>query len=195
MRPPKAVADAAKKGLEYRERAGGKGGLTVEEAAKEGIGSGVQRAVNLKNRDSLSLETIKRMKAFFDRHKKNKAINPKYKDEPWKDRGYVAWLLWGGDPGYAWAKKVLEKKACVSDIIRNMSAAVKKNQMQEELFSFLQDNPNPKDSKVHAWAEDKGYSVDDVEQQIYQLATKYVQLFKSGGAKKKGITEKDVDPK
>jgi len=108
--PPKNVAEAAIKGLKYRAKAGGKGGLTPEQASKEGIGSGVQRAVNLKNRDKLSLKTIKKMKAFFDRHQKNKSISPKYKDEPWKDRGYVAWLLWGGDPGYAWAKKILKQE-------------------------------------------------------------------------------------
>ena len=109
FKPPKAVAQAAVKGLEYRRRAGGKGGLSVEEAAKEGIGSGVQRAVDLKNRDTLSPDTVKRMKAFFDRHQKNKSVNPEYRGEPWKDRGYVAWLLWGGDPGYSWAKKVVEQ--------------------------------------------------------------------------------------
>ena len=107
FQPPVSVAKAAEKGLKYREMAGGKGGLTVEQAKAEGIGSGVQRAVNLKNRDTLSPDTVKRMKAFFDRHQKNKAIDPKHKDEPWKDRGYVAWLIWGGDPGYAWARKVV----------------------------------------------------------------------------------------
>jgi hypothetical protein len=49
------------------------------------------------------------MKAFFDRHEKNKKINPKYKEEPWKDRGYVAHLLWGGDPGKNWVEKILKQ--------------------------------------------------------------------------------------
>lgn len=31
------------------------------------------------------------------------------KDEPWKDRGRTAWHLWGGDPGYSWAKKVVSQ--------------------------------------------------------------------------------------
>jgi hypothetical protein len=105
--PPDSVAAAAAKGLEYRQKAGGKGGLSSSQAKAEGVGSGVQRAVNLKNKDKLSPETVKRMKAFFDRHEKNKSIDPKHKDEPYKDRGYVAWLVWGGDPGYTWAKKVV----------------------------------------------------------------------------------------
>jgi hypothetical protein len=107
--PPISVAKEAEKGLKFRELAGGKGGLNVSQAKKEGIGSGVQRAVNLKNRDTLSPQTVKRMKAFFDRHEKNKSIDPKFKKSPWKDRGYVAWLLWGGDPGYSWAKKIMKQ--------------------------------------------------------------------------------------
>jgi hypothetical protein len=107
--PPLSVAREAEKGLQYRKRSGGKGGLNVSEAKKEGIGSGVQRAVNLKNRDKMSPNTVKRMKAFFDRHEKNKAINSEYKNEPWKDRGYVAHLLWGGDPGKKWAEKIIKE--------------------------------------------------------------------------------------
>lgn len=107
--PPESVAKAAEKGLEYRKKAGGKGGLSTSQAKKEGIGSGVQRAVNLKNRNTLSPDTVRRMKAFFSRHEKNKAINPEFKGEPWKDRGHVAHLLWGGDPGKTWSEKVVNQ--------------------------------------------------------------------------------------
>ena len=57
--PLKNVADEAAKGLKYRRKANpsDRGGLTPEEAGKQGIGSGVQRAVNLKNRDEVSPET------------------------------------------------------------------------------------------------------------------------------------------
>lgn len=114
--PPVSVSSEAKKGLDYRKKAGGKGGLTPSQAAAsnrsgetKNLGSGVQRAVNLKNRTKLSPSTVKRMKAFFDRHQKNKTINPENKGTPWKDKGYVAWLLWGGDAGYAWARKVVRQ--------------------------------------------------------------------------------------
>lgn len=108
FKPPQAVADAAKKGLEYRQKAtpGNKGGLTPAEAAKQGIGSGVQRATNLKNRDNISPEVINQMVSFFARHEKNKSVAPKYENEPWKDKGHVAWLLWGGNPGKTWVEKV-----------------------------------------------------------------------------------------
>lgn len=108
FKPPQSVADEAEKGLEYREKASpsNKGGLTPAEAAKQGIGSGVQRAVNLKNRNNISPDVIKQMTAFFSRHEKNKGVAPEHKGEPWNDKGNVAWLIWGGDPGRAWAEKV-----------------------------------------------------------------------------------------
>lgn len=108
FKPPKTVADAAKKGLEYR-RQSGKGGLSAQEAGEKGIGSGVQRAVNLKNRNNLTVDTIKMMNGFFARHEKNKSIAPKNKDTPWEDAGHVAWLLWGGDPGKKWVDGILKQ--------------------------------------------------------------------------------------
>jgi hypothetical protein len=107
--PPKSVADAAKRGLEIRKKASksNKGGLDVKEAKREGIGSGVQRAVNLKNRDTLSPDTVKRMHSFFSRHEKNKGIGKGKTAET--DKGYQSWLLWGGDPGQKWANKVVEQ--------------------------------------------------------------------------------------
>lgn len=108
FKPPESVANAAKKGLEYRQKASpsNRGGLTVSEASKQGIGSGVQRATNLKNRTDVSPEVIGKMVGFFSRHEKNKGIAPEHKSTPWNDKGHVAWLLWGGDPGKAWAEKV-----------------------------------------------------------------------------------------
>lgn len=104
--PPESVKDAAAKGLRFREKAGGKGGLTPEQASKQGVGSGVSRAVSLKNGNNQSPETIRRMKNFFNRFEKSKEIDEKYKSTPWKDKGYVAWLLWGGDPGKSWSNKI-----------------------------------------------------------------------------------------
>ena len=107
FKPPAGVASAAKRGLEYRKRAGGKGGLSSQQAKSEGVGSGVQRASDLMHRENLSPSTVRRMKAFFDRHQKNKKVERGKK--PWEDKGYVAWLLWGGDAGYAWARKVVKQ--------------------------------------------------------------------------------------
>lgn len=100
LTPPQRVADAAEKGLELRK-----------EFKRGGTEIGVARARDLKNRKSLSPSTIKRMVSYFERHEVDK------KGKGWADKsdpsaGYIAWLLWGGDPGRAWAnslKKQMEK--------------------------------------------------------------------------------------
>jgi hypothetical protein len=107
FRPPASVARAAERGLELR-REHGRGGLSAKQASEQGIGSGVQRAVNLKNRDELSLETVKRMKNFFSRHRT-------YKERGYhRDRtsaSYISWLLWGGDAGDQWAQKIIKQES------------------------------------------------------------------------------------
>jgi len=99
--PPESVANAAARGLNLRSKTG-RGGLTTKQASKEGIGSGVARAASLKNRQKLSPSTISRMVSFFARHstyKKNHTTDP-------PSNSLISWLLWGGDPGKAWAEKV-----------------------------------------------------------------------------------------
>ena len=109
--PPKGVADAAAKGLELRQKASpsNKGGLTPAEASKHGIGSGVQRAVNLKNHDPVSPKVIKQMRGFLSRSEKSSEISAENRGTPWNDKGYVAWLLWGGDPAKAWTDKIIKQ--------------------------------------------------------------------------------------
>ena len=106
-KPPAAVAAAARKGLELRKKQSpsNKGGLDQKQASKEGIGSGVTRAAQLANRQSLSLTTVKRMKSFFARHS---AYKHKHKSEP-EGPARVSWLLWGGDAGERWANSIVNE--------------------------------------------------------------------------------------
>lgn len=100
---PQAVKDAAVRGLELRAEHG-RGGTEV----------GVARARDLKN-GAVSWSTVKRMKAYFDRHEVDKQGEGWGKDSA----GYIAWLLWGGDPGRTWATKALttlEKAALIEDL-------------------------------------------------------------------------------
>jgi len=105
--PPSSVRVAARRGLELRKKYG-KGGLTTQEAGKQGIGSGVARATSLANGEAVSYETIKRMAAFFSRHEKNK-------DGPEGDAGRTAWALWGGDAGRAWANRIIKMVESAKD--------------------------------------------------------------------------------
>ncbi|MFW6226169.1 MAG: hypothetical protein ACOC3V_04370 [bacterium] len=158
FKPPKSVAEAAEKGLEYRKKASpsNKGGLTRKEASKQGIGSGVQRATNLKNRNNISPKVINQMVSFFARHEKNKKIEDKHKNEPWNDKGYVSWLLWGGDPGKKWAEKIK----------RQMEKSDEK--VNESLESL------PSDSQLKEWALDNVvFTDDDPETEIKIFASKH----------------------
>ena len=65
------------------------------------------RANQLCKGEKISEETIARMSG-FQRHKKNSEVAPEYKDTPWKDKGYVAWLGWGGTTGINWAQDKLQ---------------------------------------------------------------------------------------
>ena len=96
---PEAAVNAAKKALRWKEKYG--------DEVKAGTAIGWIRANQLANRESLSYSTIARMAA-FNRHRKNSKVDPKYAATPWKDRGYVAWLIWGGTAGVDWAIRKAE---------------------------------------------------------------------------------------
>ena len=70
--------------------------------------TGLARANQLCSKGNISRETISRM-ASFKRHEKNAKINPEFKATPWKDKGYVAWLGWGGTSGINWAINKLKQ--------------------------------------------------------------------------------------
>jgi len=97
--PPAGVRDEAQKGLDWRKEHG-RGGTAV----------GVARARDLSNGVAVSPETIRRMKAYFDRHevdKKGEGYSPG--EDGFPSAGRIAWAIWGGDPGYSWAKKVVKQ--------------------------------------------------------------------------------------
>jgi hypothetical protein len=71
---------------------------------------GLARARDISNRKNLPLDTVKRMKAYFDRHevdKKGKGWSPG--EDGYPSNGRIAWALWGGDAGWAWAKAIVKR--------------------------------------------------------------------------------------
>ena len=104
--PTQAMKNNAERGLALREKYN-RGGLSGQQANAEGVGSGVARARDIIN-GNLSLESVKRMNAFFSRHEKN--YNPSKKmPDGGPTAGTIAWLLWGGSAGRAWARSILRK--------------------------------------------------------------------------------------
>jgi hypothetical protein len=57
------------------------------------------------NRRPLSLETVKRMKAYFDRH----AVDKDGATWGEQGKGWQAWNGWGGDAGRTWANAIVER--------------------------------------------------------------------------------------
>jgi hypothetical protein len=96
---PEAARNNAKKVLKWRDEHG--------DAVAGMTQVGWTRANQLASGERLSRDTVGRMASFFGRHEKNKAVAPEYKNEPWRDAGYVAWLGWGGDTGAQWAAGIV----------------------------------------------------------------------------------------
>lgn len=94
--PPAGVREEAAKGLAWRDEYG-RGGTAV----------GVARARDLSNGTNISPDTAKRMASYFARHevdKQGEGWSPGENGFP--SAGRIAWALWGGDPGQAWASKL-----------------------------------------------------------------------------------------
>jgi hypothetical protein len=96
--PPANVAAAARDALELR--------ASLPPSRRAMTPTGLARARDLSNRRPVSLDTVRRMKNYFDRHEVDK------QGEGWgqDSKGYQAWLGWGGDPGRAWANSILKRQ-------------------------------------------------------------------------------------
>ena len=94
-RPTLEMANNAKRGLLMREQSvpSNRGGTLV----------GLNRARQFANRESVSLETVKRTYSFLSR--------AEVYYEPGKNTpGTQAYLLWGGPAGLSWARSILRKE-------------------------------------------------------------------------------------
>jgi hypothetical protein len=84
------MAAAAKRGLRLREKFG-RGGTDV----------GVARA---QQRADVSEADVRSMHSYFARHAVDKEGRPhQWNSNTDPSAGFIAWLLWGGDAGKAWA--------------------------------------------------------------------------------------------
>lgn len=95
--PNNSMASNAKRALEVRaSKPPSQRGMTAV---------GIARARDIQNKKPLSEETVRRMKAYFDRHEVDK------KGSTWSDqgKGWQAWMGWGGDEGRMWATAIVER--------------------------------------------------------------------------------------
>jgi len=97
--PNDGMIAEARRGLDWRQTYG-RGGTEV----------GVARARDIINRRNLSRTTVGRMASYFARHEIDKEGEGFRPGEPgYPSAGRIAWALWGGDPGKAWANAILRE--------------------------------------------------------------------------------------
>jgi len=94
---PEAAVEAAKQGIKRNEETGNKCATQV----------GKVRAQQLANREAVSLDTVRRMRAFLIRQKDNYELARDRKD--YNACGYISYLLWGGPAALSWAEKILRQ--------------------------------------------------------------------------------------
>jgi hypothetical protein len=95
LKPTAGMKAEAQRGLDWRDEFG-RGGTAV----------GIARARDIVNGRELSPRTVRRMFSFFSRHEVDKrAEGFRPGEDGFPSNGRIAWALWGGDAGYAWAKK------------------------------------------------------------------------------------------
>ena len=98
-KPNDGMKVEAQRGLDWREEHG-RGGTRV----------GAVRARQIVAGENLSEDTVKRMYSFFSRHEVDKQGEGFSQGEDgYPSNGRIAWALWGGDAGYSWSKRIVER--------------------------------------------------------------------------------------
>ena len=130
-KPTSGMQSAARRAIKLKEQGKAKGA---------GTAVGWTRAGQLARGETLSLSTVKRMYSYFSRHEVDK------KGKDWNNsenpsNGKIMWLAWGGDAGYSWSRKIVNRE-------KNMKKAEQLEGVVEEIKGILEDVLNPIDTIV-----------------------------------------------
>ena len=130
-KPTAGMQSAARRAIKLKEQGKAKGA---------GTAVGWTRAGQLARGETLSLSTVKRMYSFFSRHEVDK------KGKDWDNaenpsNGKIMWLAWGGDAGFSWSRKIVERE-------KNMKKSYDQNELIEEIKDILVDAVEPFDTVV-----------------------------------------------
>jgi hypothetical protein len=130
-KPTSGMQSAARRAIKLKEQGKAKGA---------GTAVGWTRAGQLARGETLSLSTVKRMYSYFSRHEVDK------KGKDWDNaespsNGKIMWLAWGGDAGFSWSRKIVERE-------KNMKKSLTTNELVEEIKDILDDVVNPADTVV-----------------------------------------------
>ena len=154
-KPTSGMQSAARRALKLKEQGKAKGA---------GTAVGWTRAGQLARGETLSLSTVKRMYSFFSRHEVDK------KGKDWDNaenpsNGKIMWLAWGGDAGFSWSRKIVERE-------KNMKKSFTTNEIVEEIKDILEDSINPIDTVIEIPDDDeitKGLRSEVTREQLYAI--------------------------
>jgi hypothetical protein len=130
-KPTAGMQSAARRAIKLKEQGKAKGA---------GTAVGWTRAGQLSRGETLSLSTVKRMYSYFSRHEVDK------KGKDWDNtenpsNGKIMWLAWGGDAGFSWSRKIVERE-------KNMKKSLTTDGIVEEIKDILDDVVNPADTVI-----------------------------------------------
>jgi hypothetical protein len=98
--PTEGMKSAARRAIRWKEEGKAKGA---------GTAVGWTRAGQLARGENLSLDTVKRMYSFFSRHEVDKQGKDFYNTSN-PSNGRIMWDAWGGDAGFSWSRKIVERE-------------------------------------------------------------------------------------
>lgn len=98
--PTAGMKAAARRALRWKQEGKAKGAGTP-------VGWG--RATDIVAGRALSLDTVKRMYSFFSRHEVDKKGKDFYNSSN-PSNGRIMWDAWGGDAGFSWSRKIVERE-------------------------------------------------------------------------------------
>lgn len=125
-KPTSGMQSAARRAIKIKEQGKAKGA---------GTAVGWTRAGQLARGETLSLSTVKRMYSFFSRHEVDKQ-GKDWDNAESPSNGKIMWLAWGGDAGFSWSKKIVNRE-------KTMKKNLELNEMVEEIKDMLDDVVNP----------------------------------------------------
>lgn len=126
-KPTSGMQAAARRAIRWKEQG---------KATGAGTAVGWTRAGQLSRGESLSLSTVKRMYSFFSRHEVDKKGQDFYNTSN-PSNGRIMWDAWGGDAGFSWSKKIVERE-------KNMKKSNEDfNEFAEEIKDILTELVDP----------------------------------------------------
>ena len=126
-KPTSGMQAAARRAIKWKEDG---------KATGAGTAVGWTRAGQLARGETLSLSTVKRMYSFFSRHEVDKK-GKDFHNTSNPSNGRIMWDAWGGDAGFSWSRKIVQKEKNVS------KSFINEDSIAEELSDIIDDILNP----------------------------------------------------